>query len=355
MAVGTQASVKALDQHDVTALNAPIILGNTYHLYLRPGTQRLETLGGLHHFMGWSKPILTDSGGFQVLSLGKAGFVKVTEDGVEFRSHLDGSTHFFSPEKAMQIQRSIGADIVMAFDHCTGDTVTEAEATAALARTERWLEQCVVEIERTRGTTPYGHTQTLFGIVQGARVRALRERAARHVSQLPVAGVAIGGETIGYNMEATVEVMSWIEPLLPKEKPRYAMGLGLNPQDIIDAVWSGFDMFDCVAPTRLARNGSIYVGEFAWPLDADRPTIVSPGHPKARISIGARMFALDTQPLQPGCDCWTCSHGYTRAYLHHLFKTKELAYYRLASIHNVRFFLRLCEDIRTGILSRGKA
>jgi queuine tRNA-ribosyltransferase len=272
---------------------------------------------------------------------------KITDEGVEFTSHLDGSKHFFTPEKSIQIQQNIGADIIMAFDECTPDGANEKYAREALERTHRWSAQSKEEWERQGRVSKQGNYQALFGIVQGAMHRKMREESAQVISTLGFDGVAIGGETIGYNMTGTGEVMSWIEDLLPKDKPRYAMGLGSNPQDILDAVSYGFDMFDCVAPTRLARNGALYNGKLK--IENGQLKIESE-FGKNRLLIGNKRFETDTSVIQDGCDCYTCTSGYSRGYLHHLFKTKELSYYRLASIHNVRFMIRLCEEIRSRLV-----
>jgi queuine tRNA-ribosyltransferase len=356
MPVGTQASVKALDSLDVEQTLAPIILANTYHLYLRPGTEELKRFGGLHNFMKWDKPILTDSGGFQVFSLGlqmaekdqsQPTQTKITEEGVEFISYLDGSKHFFSPEKAIEIQRHIGADIIMAFDECTPDKADLKYTTAALDRTHRWATQCYEYWQEQGRVSVYGKYQALFGIIQGAMHKDLRRESAKHITSLDFDGIAVGGETIGYNMEGTVEVMDWIRDLLPEDKPRYAMGLGRDPQNLIDAVEAGFDMFDCVAPTRMARNGALYHGElteefgkFKFESDFD----------KGRLNIGNSEWIGYDRPIQEGCDCYTCKAGYSRGYLRHLFKMKELEYYRLASIHNVRFMIRMTEEMRERLL-----
>jgi len=366
MPVGTLGTVKAVDQADLGQLNAQIILGNTYHLYLRPGMEKLTGLGGLHHFMGWQKPILTDSGGFQVLSLGAqlkatkdASKVrtltpaKITETGVEFTSHLDGSRHFFSPEKAVEIQRQIGADIMMAFDECTPDTADLKYTREALERTHRWARICYETWESHQRLSHYGTYQALFGIVQGALHPELRRESAAFMANLNFDGVAVGGETVGYNMPGTAEVMSWIQDLLPEQKPRYAMGLGRDPQDLVDAVLMGFDMFDCVGPTRLARNGALYVGELVENQAANQvevPVTFASAFAKGRLSIGRAEFGTDAQVIQPGCDCYTCQSGYTRAYLHHLYRAQELSYYRLASLHNLRFMVRLSEQLREFVL-----
>jgi tRNA-guanine transglycosylase len=361
MPVGTQASVKALDAADVSAARAPIMLANTYHLYLRPGMEVLQAAGGVQEFMRWQKPVLTDSGGFQVFSLGAqktqlersqatgptVAPAKISDDGVEFSSHLDGSKHFFTPEKSIEIQRQIGADIIMNFDECVADEAARDYAEGAVARTHAWAKRCYDYWESHDRQSVYGKYQALFGIIQGALFKDLRMQSAEYITGLPYDGIAVGGETVGYNMAGTAEVMSWIEPLLPVNKPRYAMGLGSHPQDVIDAVLMGFDMFDCVAPTRLARNGSLYVGKLE--ILNQRPVFHSE-FKRARLNIGSAQFKSDTQVLQPGCDCYTCTAGYTRSYLHHLYKSAELSYYRLASIHNVRSMVRVAQQVRAFIL-----
>ncbi|MEK9200422.1 MAG: tRNA guanosine(34) transglycosylase Tgt [Patescibacteria group bacterium] len=323
MPVGTAGTVKSLLPEDLETLGAQIILANNYHLYLRPGSQNIKKLGGIHTFMNWRHPILTDSGGFQAFSLKP----KVTDDGLQFKSHLDGSTHFFTPESATLSQIDIGADIIMAFDICTPDAATHSEAKKYLDLTHSWLTRC----KSTWTSHPEAHRriQALFGIIQGGSHKDLRLEATKFVVDQDLPGVAIGGETIGYNMDGTEEVMSWIEDYLPKDKPRYTMGLGLRPSDLIRAIKAGADMFDCVAPTRLARNGALYVT-----ADTD---------PNERIDIVKAQYLLDQNPIDPSCDCYTCTH-FTRAYLHHLFKSKELTYYRLASIHNLRFMIKTVSE-----------
>lgn len=351
MPVGTQASIKALDSADAAVTGAEIILANTYHLWLRPGMEILQKAGGIHQFMCWDKPILTDSGGFQVWSLGRGGngsLVKIDDEGVSFRSHLDGSARHLTPEQAIEIQSQIGADIIMCLDEAMPDAMTLELATSSLARTNAWAARCVAQWEQQQRLSTYGQYQALFGIVQGALHRELREESARSVANLPVDGIAVGGETIGYNMPGTVEVMSWIEGLLPKEKPRYAMGLGRDPQDLIDAVLAGFDMFDCVGPTRLARNGAVYEGRLE--LVGDKPVFVS-SFDKGRLSIARQANAVDQEKLNPGCECPTCNEGYSRSYLHHLYKAKELSYYRLASIHNLWTMIHITKRLRSWILT----
>lgn len=355
MPVGTQATVKALDARDIGETQAEIILANTYHLYLRPGHELISQQGGVQQFMQWQRPILTDSGGFQVFSLGQQAKddteiikAEIQEGGVRFCSHLDGSYHFFSPEKSIEIQRHLGADIIMAFDECTPDQADLSYAREALARTHRWAQQCYDYWEQHQRQSVLGHYQALFGIVQGALHRPLREESAQVIAQLGFDGIAVGGETIGYNMAGTAEVMSWIEPLLPQDKPRYAMGLGRDPQDLIEAVLMGFDMFDCVGPTRLARNGALYYGHLE--TSGEKWEFASPFN-KARLSIGSGQFKTDQTVIQEDCDCYTCHSGYTRAYLHHLYRSKELSYYRLASIHNVRTMVRLSQQLRSAIMT----
>jgi tRNA-guanine transglycosylase len=346
MPVGTQATVKTLDQTDLQNLSAQIILGNTYHLHLRPGEDLISELGGLHKFMNWPKPILTDSGGFQVFSLGtkkteiksqesktkeQGKLVKIDENGVTFQSHIDGSTHRFTPETSIVIQHKLGADIIMAFDECTPDTATLEYAKEALARTHRWAKESIVAHQKN--TSYHGYRQFLFGIIQGAKHKELREESARFISAQDFDGIAVGGESIGYNMEATAEILDWVYPFLPADKPHYAMGLGLNPADMLVAVEHGIDMFDCVAPTRLARHGMIYV--------YDKTN-------KHRFNIKNAKFAKDTRALEENCVCATCQI-YSRAYLHHLFATDEISGMRLASIHNLHVMLQLMAETREAI------
>ena len=358
MPVGTQATVKALSPEDLTQAKAQIILANTYHLYLRPGEELIHKQGGVQKFMNWHKPMLTDSGGFQVFSLGKQmeakeknkgllaresakSLSKITDDGVEFTSHLDGSRHMFTPEKAIEIQRNIGADIIMAFDECTPDDASIQYTQEALNRTHAWARRCVAYWQEHKKMSAQGSYQALFGIIQGAMHKELREDSAKEIASLGFDGIAFGGETIGYNMRGTVEVMDWVRPLIPENKPRYAMGLGRDPQDILDAVRAGYDMFDCVAPTRLARNGAVYVGELDLSSEDPAQWVFTSPYPKGRMQIGNAQWMNDALPIQENCDCYTCSQGFSKAYLNHLYRSEELLYYRLASIHNVRFMIRM--------------
>lgn len=358
MPVGTLATVKSLDTQDIAAITPQVILANTYHLYLRPGHELIAELGGVHEFMGYHGPMLTDSGGFQVFSLGaqmqqksvgSGGMrpMELSEEGVWFSSHVDGSRHWFPPEHSIQVQQALGSDIMMVFDECLPDASPYDLAAESIERTHRWAERCVTVWEQENHLSRQGHEQALFGIVQGAMHKDLRQRSLAYVKSLPFSGIALGGETVGYNMAGTVELMEWLRSELPEEKPRYAMGLGRDPQNVIDAVMAGYDMFDCVAPTRLARNGTLYYGELdtsgeVWRWDSP--------YNKGRLQIGNAQFRRDNSVIQPGCDCFTCQAGYSRAYLNHLFKTQELTYYRLASLHNVRVMVRLTEQLRSRIL-----
>lgn len=341
MPVGTKATVKALDSRDLEAAGAEIILGNTYHLHLRPGEDLIDRSGGLHKFMNWNRPILTDSGGFQVFSLGaqkeatdsnNQKLVKIDDDGVTFRSHIDGSEHRFTPESAIEIQHKIGADIIMAFDECTPDAADMAYTKQAMARTHAWAERCIAAHKKE--TARHGFQQFLFGIIQGANHKDLRQESARAICAMDFDGIAIGGESIGYNMQATADILDWIFELLPENKPHYTMGVGSNPRDLFTVVERGIDMFDCVAPTRMARNGALFVHR-----DIDS---------RLRIDITNAQFREDISPIDPRCSCFTCTN-HTRQYVHHLFREDELLAYRLATIHNVFFLISLMRHMREAI------
>ncbi len=341
MPVGTQASVKTLDQTDLLVLDPKIILANNYHLHLRPGEDLIDGVGGLHKFMNWDRPILTDSGGFQVFSLGiqkeqkgqQGKLVKIDEDGVKFRSHIDGSEHRFTPESAIECQHKIGADIIMAFDECTPDNADYIYTKAAMERTHRWAERCVSEHQKN--ISYHGYRQFLFGIIQGANHEELRQESAKFITGLDFDGIAIGGESIGYNMEATENILRLVMPFISKNKPRYTMGVGLDPADLLKVVAGGADMFDCVAPTRLARHGMVFVN--------------TKEDPKRRLNIKNSAFAKDFSSISADCTCLTCQN-YSRAYLHHLFNAGELSALRLATIHNIHFMLELMRQARAAIL-----
>ena len=351
MPVGTAASVKSLDALDITETKAEIILANTYHLFLRPGEKLINEMGGVQEFMKWQKPMLTDSGGFQVFSLGAGSkdqkLSKVDEEGVTFKSHLDGTIKRFTPEISMDIQKDLGADIIMAFDECTPDKADYGYAKEALARTGRWAERSKKQWEKNSRTSSQGTYQALFGIIQGGTYKDLRIEALKHICDLNFDGIAIGGETIGYNMQGTLEIVAWLRASLPKDKPIYTMGLGRDPQNIVDIIKAGVDMFDCVAPTRLARNGALYYGEI-------RGEEFESEFDKGRLNIDNAKFTNDKGVIMEGCDCYTCRAGYTRGYLRHLYHAKELSYYRLASIHNVRFMVRLAEQMREKMKLKSK-
>ncbi|HEU0053934.1 MAG TPA: tRNA guanosine(34) transglycosylase Tgt [Longimicrobium sp.] len=327
MPVGTQATVKTLTPEEVEALGAQIILGNTYHLYLRPGHEVVETMGGLHRFQGWKKPILTDSGGFQVFSL--ADISTIAEDGVEFQSHIDGSRHLFTPERVMDIERALGADIIMAFDQCPPGQSSREVATEAYERTLRWLERCrrrFAEIQAEDGPD----RQALFPIVQGGIHPGLRVASARGtLAAGDWHGIAIGGLSVGEPKPQMHAMLETLEPELPPRLPRYLMGVGY-PDDLLEAIGRGVDMFDCVAPTRNGRNGAVWITA------------------EGQVNIKQRRFLTDAGPLDPECGCYTC-RTYTRAYLRHLFVAGEALSMRLLSIHNLHFLVNLAATAREKI------
>ena len=320
MPVGTQATVKSLTPEDLEEeIKAQIILSNTYHLYLRPGHKIVEEAGGLHKFMKWNKPILTDCGGFQVFSL--SDLRKITEDGVEFKSHLDGSKHMFTPEKVMEIENSLGADIIMSFDECCPYPSTHEYAEKSMERTTRWAKRCISAHARPED-------QALFGIIQGGFYKDLREKSAKDLIELDLPGYAIGGISVGEPKEEFLEILKHTTPLMPKDKPRYLMGVG-SPDYLIEAAIAGIDMCDCVLPTRIARNGTA----MTW---------------NGKVVVRNATYERDWRPLDEECDCYTCKN-YTRAYLRHLVKANEILGVRLLSIHNLRFLTKLMERVRIEI------
>lgn len=350
MPVGTGGSVKSLDTADLEGINAQVILGNTYHLWLRPGTRAISWYGGLHSFMGWRKPILTDSGGFQVSSLGlfrrKSGerLSTIDDDGVTFRSHIDGAKKRLTPELAMEIQGVIGSDIMMAFDEATPN-LSKTYAKQAMKRTHLWLlksKRKWQELQKQKIDLGK-ETQALFGIVQGGRFTDLRQESAKFVTEQNLPGIALGGESVGVDNQQTQEAIQSVSGLIPPELPLYTLGLGTEPMEVIQAIEAGADMFDCVAPTRLARCGLLYCGNWS-----KRAFVSEYAH--ARLPIERKEYSLDKRPIMEGCDCYTCTNGYSRGYLHHLFKAKELTYFRLATIHNVRVMLKTTELMRKAIL-----
>jgi queuine tRNA-ribosyltransferase/7-cyano-7-deazaguanine tRNA-ribosyltransferase len=365
MAVATQATVKALTPDDLENIGLQLLIANTYHLALRPGANQVAELGGLHAFMNWQKPLMTDSGGFQVFSLGTAirdgvgkiadifpeedrsdsqslnlsisqspkgaPLCKIDDDGVTFRSHLDGALMRLDPEISLQIQHQLGADFVVAFDECTSPLDSFEYTRTALARTHRWAERCLDQHAKTRRDY-----QSLFGIVQGGAYRDLREESARVIGGLPFDGLCIGG-SLGKSKKEMHAILDWTIPLLPDAKPRHLLGIG-ELQDIVEGVARGIDLFDCAAPTRWARNGALIVSrEIAE-------------NPERRLNISNARFALDRAPIDPACDCYACKN-FSRAYLHHLHRAKELIYYRLASIHNLRMLMRFTRELRAAIIT----
>jgi len=316
--VGTQATVKTLTPDELHDLDATLILANTYHLYLRPGAEVIAKLGGLHAFMGWPGPILTDSGGFQVFSL--ESLRRVSDDGVVFRSHIDGSEHVFSPEKAISIQEQLGADIIMTLDECP-DPLDRDYNRVALDRTHRWAERCLKAHRRS--------DQALFGILQGGVFPDLRRESARFLTALGFDGYALGGLSVGEPKAKTWEMLDVTVPLLPLDRPRYLMGVG-SPEDLFEGVERGIDVFDCVLPTRLARNGAVFTSQ-------------------GRINLRKAQFAEDPAPIEEGCTCYTCQR-FTRAYLRHLYKAGEILGLRLNTLHNLHFLLDLMRRIRAAIL-----
>lgn len=366
MAVATRAAVKAVTPDDLERIGLQLLIANTYHLALRPGSEKIAELGGLHEFMNWHHPLMTDSGGFQVFSLGAAlrdgvgkiadifpdensaethkrkgvreksratptqtPLCKIDDDGVTFRSHLDGALMRLDPERSIQIQHQLGADFIVAFDECTSPLDSYDYTRAALGRTHRWAERCLEQHAKTKRAD-----QALFGIVQGGAFRDLREESARVIGGLAFDGLCIGG-SLGKSKKEMHAILDWTMPLLPDDKPRHLLGIG-EPQDLVEGVARGIDLFDCASPTRWARNGALLVAkEIA-------------GNAEQRINISNARFALDRSPIDPGCACYTCQN-FSRAYLHHLRRAKELSYYRLATIHNLDFMMRLMRDLREQI------
>ena len=317
MPVGTQATVKSMTVEELKENGAQIILSNTYHLYLRPGEKLVKKAGGLHNFMRWNKPILTDCGGFQVFSL--SDLRTITEEGVEFKSHLDGSKHFFSPEKVMQIEEDLGADIIMSFDECCPYPSTYEYTKNSMERTTRWAKRCK-EAHKTN--------QALFGIIQGGFYEDLREKSAKDLIELDFPGYAIGGISVGEPKEEFIKMLKFTAPLMPENKPRYLMGVG-SPDYLLEAAISGIDMCDCVLPTRIARNGTAMTSH-------------------GKVVVRNATYAEDFSPLDPECDCYTCKN-YTRAYIRHLVKCNEILGVRLLSIHNIKFLTNLMERVRIEI------
>jgi queuine tRNA-ribosyltransferase len=320
MPVGTQATVKGMSPDELKTVEAQIILSNTYHLYLRPGSDIIREAGGLHGFMSWDRPVLTDSGGFQVFSLG--GLRKIKEEGVTFKSHIDGSSHFISPEKAIEIENALGADIIMAFDECIPYPCDYNYAKNSLERTSRWAKRCKEAHKNTE-------KQALFGIIQGGTYKDLRIQSAKELLELDFPGYAIGGLSVGEPAEEMYAMLDVTVPLLPEDRPRYLMGVG-SPDYLIEGALRGIDMFDCVLPTRIGRNGTIMTS-------------------RGRVIIRDAKYARDFSPMDPECDCYAC-RNFTRAYIRHLIKVDEVLGIRLTTWHNLRFLLNLMKNVRQAII-----
>ena len=321
MPVGTQATVKMMTKEELETIGTQIILGNTYHLYLRPGDNLIAKLGGLHSFMNWNKPILTDSGGFQVFSLG--AIRKIIEEGVHFRSHIDGSKHFISPEKSIEIQNNLGSDIMMAFDECPPGMSTREYLIPSIERTTRWAKKCI-DANKNK------EKQGLFAIVQGGIYEDLRDKSLNELYEMDddFSGYAIGGLAVGEPREDMYRILKYITPKLPENKPRYLMGVG-EPLDMLEAVENGIDMMDCVQPTRIGRHGTVFTKY-------------------GRLVIKNKVYEEDTRPLDEDCDCYSCKN-YNRAYIRHLFKAEEMLGQRLATIHNLHFLIKLMSNARESI------
>lgn len=324
MPVGTLGTVKSISNEELKSIPAQIILSNSYHLYLRPGPGLISQAGGLHEFIGWDKPMLTDSGGFQVFSL--TTLRRIDSQGVEFRSHIDGSKHFFSPEKSMDVQRQIGADIVMCFDECAPYPCTEDYAKKSVDLTIDWAKKCYERFYSTNDM--YGYKQYLFGIVQGSIFRQLRKESAERTMEIDFPGYAIGGVSVGEGKQELYDIVSYTAPMLPENKPRYLMGVGM-PEDLWNCIEHGIDMFDCVLPTRNGRNGQAFTAF-------------------GKVNIKNAEYIKDFTPLDPECSCPACT-GYSRAYINYLFRAQEILALRLLTLHNLYFMVKLSEKIRTSI------
>ncbi|MCK5119936.1 MAG: tRNA guanosine(34) transglycosylase Tgt [Candidatus Latescibacteria bacterium] len=326
MPVGTQGTVKTLSQQELAVAGAGIILGNAYHLYLRPGMETIREAGGLHRFIGWDRALLTDSGGYQVFSL--ADLNRITEEGVSFQSHIDGAHHLFTPEKVMEIEHTLGADIIMAFDECTPYPCTHEYAKQSHERTLRWAERCQKHLETLSGREERPE-QALFGIVQGSVFPDLRKQSAKTLSAMDFPGYAIGGLSVGEPKPVMLDMLEEVLPHLPTEKPHYLMGIGY-PEDLVECVARGMDMFDCVVPSRYGRNGTVFTR-------------------RGKLVVKNAPYARDFSPIDPECPCPVCQN-YTRAYLRHLFHAGEILALRLATLHNIYFFMEMMHEMREAIL-----
>ncbi|MCP0913906.1 MULTISPECIES: tRNA guanosine(34) transglycosylase Tgt [Legionella] len=343
MPVGTRAGVNNMTPQELHAAGSQIILGgNTYHMLCAPGMEVIEQAGGMHPFMGWHGPMLTDSGGFQVFSLSKQKEIcTIDEEGAHFSLPNSQRLIHMTPTMSLETQKIIGADIIMAFDQCTPDACTHTEVQRIMARTHRWLRQSIAYHEQ-HPTSRYGAYQALFGIIQGGVYEDLRRESAQFVVSMHTDGIALGGETVGFDMAKTVEIIRWVHEFLPDNKPRYTMGVGMSPQDLLDVVAEGIDMFDCVAPTRNARHGALYCGEI---IRSGNWLKFESEHENARIQIKKSCYADDLSPIMPSCTCYTCQN-YSRAFLHHACKQKANLFTALASIHNIHVLHDVCAKMR---------
>ena len=343
MPCATNGAVKGISPNELTNLGFEIILSNSYHLYLRPGEKEIKKMGGLQKFMKWCKPILTDSGGYQVFSLGKnfkeydekksnhkTSLAKVNKEGVWFQSHLDGIKHFFSPEKVIEIQKDLGSDIMMVLDECTEYPATKKRAKTSMEQTHAWAKQAIEYWQMFRNPS-----QSLFGIIQGSTYKDLREESAKYISGLDFDGIAVGGVSVGEGKKHMYQVMKWVSDILPKDKPHYLMGVG-EPEDILEAVKYGFDMFDCVLPTRLGRHGTVWV--------------TSNWQNFKKIDLRKAKYRLDKKIIMKGCNCPACKDGYSKSYISHLIKSDEMLGMRLASLHNLWILAELMRKIRQNVL-----
>jgi len=339
MPPATRGYLKSLDSIDINNTNSQIVLVNTYHMLLKPGDKYIKKYGGIHSFMNYTKPILSDSGGFQIFSLQK--MVKITEDGALFKSPIDGTEYFITPEKSIQIQHNLGVDIVMAFDECMSDNYTKEQAIISTQRTYRWLDRCIKEHKKLNKKN---NTKKLFfGIVQGGLFKDLRIEGLKIVASLDVDGIAIGGETIGFNMKKTKEILDYLYPHFPKNKPIYTMGVGGCPQDMIDVSIRGVDMFDCVAPARIARHGSLFVGKLNT-----KTFEINSKYKDNKLRISNKEFINDKKPIEKNCTCFVC-RNYSRAYLRHLFMSKDPLYSRLATFHNISYCQQTLNELKEKI------
>lgn len=349
MPVATRAAVNQMTPVELKQAGSQTILGgNTYHMLVAPGMEVINAAGGMHRFMAWDQPMLTDSGGFQVFSLSKNSKIcKIDDRGGHFKHPTSGKVIHLTPQSSIATQKIIGADIIMAFDECTPELGGRKAAEAAMARTHRWLMESIAAHQKDTKATCSQQEQALFGIIQGGSHRDLRDQSTEFILNAGVDGLAIGGEVIGFDMQKTVEVINWVRPQLPDNKMRYTMGVGLQPQDLIDVVSEGIDMFDCVAPTRNARHGALYHG-MTISDGNDWVRFDNLGEDKGRILIKKSIYAKDDRPIIDGCGCYTCTN-FSRGYLHYLFKERQIIYSNLACIHNIHVMHQTCETMREAI------